>query len=732
MTGQTEITPKLVRAARALLAWSQQDLAKTAGVATSTVADFERGHRKPVANNAQAIRNALEEAGIQFLPTGAVIGPTVRVPTTTTKTGAPIRWISAEDLSDWANRMDGAASLPTLIAHLIRATHGSEIHLRFPSDEGIRHAGWDGLTFKSSGSTYVPPGNAGWEIGAQRSKILDKARDDYEKRTDNPTPLDPTKDAFIFVTPRHWPGKDKWVKDRLAEGRWRDVRAYDADDLVHWIEQSPAVGAWLAKRLSKRPSGIRELDEIWEEWSFATKWPLTQDLVLSDRDEDAVEVLRWLRAKPSVLSLRAASTDEVAAFFHATLDELPGDLARAYRARCLVATNSAAARSVAQASMPLILLMTQPEPGLAMSLASKGHHVIQAYDERPTTQGEVRTLSRPSRESIKHALIDSGIAEARAKALARDSARNLAILRRLIPAAPGSLPSWAEPPPTPSLLIALLVGAWDEDSEGDCALISSLADQAYEKVAAELTSYLGKIDSPLQKVGATWRITSPQDAWMLLAQYLSSINVERFEKAAYTVLGSADPRFELAPEDRWFAPAEGIHPEYSAYLRHGIGQTLILFALWHEQVKAAPNASRLADAVVSKLLSDADERRWWSLSNEFRLLAESSPKAFLDAIDDSLDQNAPSIRALFGADSAPVIATEHLSDLMWALEALAWSPDLLPRVSHTLARLDAIDTQPRQYANGPANSLRDSLALVAANLRYYGPTLSRTRSGSQI
>src|SRR5580658_2622511 len=95
----TDLTPKHVRAARALLAWSQQDLAKAAGVATSTVADFERGQRTPVANNAQAIRGALEGADIRFLPTGAVIGPAIPAIATLDRPGSPVRWVSAEDLA---------------------------------------------------------------------------------------------------------------------------------------------------------------------------------------------------------------------------------------------------------------------------------------------------------------------------------------------------------------------------------------------------------------------------------------------------------------------------------------------------------------------------------------------------------------------------------------------------------------------------------------------------------
>lgn len=48
---------------------------------------------------------------------------------------------------------------------------------------------------------------------------------------------------------------------------------------------------------------------------------------------------------------------------------------------------------------------------------------------------------------------------------------------------------------------------------------------------------------------------------------------------------------------------------------------------------------------------------------------------------------------------------------MWALETLAWSPDWMPRVTLVLARLDAIDTKPRQYSNGPGISLREIHAL---------------------
>jgi hypothetical protein len=57
-----------------LLHWSQADLAKHAAVAVSTIADFEKGQRVPIANNISAIREALEGAGVWFTPNGASLG----------------------------------------------------------------------------------------------------------------------------------------------------------------------------------------------------------------------------------------------------------------------------------------------------------------------------------------------------------------------------------------------------------------------------------------------------------------------------------------------------------------------------------------------------------------------------------------------------------------------------------------------------------------------------------
>lgn len=61
------MTPEQCRAARAWLDWSQDHLASAAKVSLSTVRDFEKGRRVPIANNLGAMRVALENQGVGFL-----------------------------------------------------------------------------------------------------------------------------------------------------------------------------------------------------------------------------------------------------------------------------------------------------------------------------------------------------------------------------------------------------------------------------------------------------------------------------------------------------------------------------------------------------------------------------------------------------------------------------------------------------------------------------------------
>ena len=59
-------TPSQIKAARALLGWSQQDLADRAIVALNTVRRIEADQGDPRVSSLGRIQSALEAAGIEF------------------------------------------------------------------------------------------------------------------------------------------------------------------------------------------------------------------------------------------------------------------------------------------------------------------------------------------------------------------------------------------------------------------------------------------------------------------------------------------------------------------------------------------------------------------------------------------------------------------------------------------------------------------------------------------
>ena len=66
------ITPAQCRAARALLKWTQEDLAARSGVSVTTIRTFETEATAAYARTRETLKATLETAGIEFIDEGEV------------------------------------------------------------------------------------------------------------------------------------------------------------------------------------------------------------------------------------------------------------------------------------------------------------------------------------------------------------------------------------------------------------------------------------------------------------------------------------------------------------------------------------------------------------------------------------------------------------------------------------------------------------------------------------
>lgn len=169
-----------------------------------------------------------------------------------------MKLIDADGLNEFAKQDASWRILPWLIRRLLSAEPGLE-GLHLPT--GIWRPGWDGTVANAAGSPFVPRGASAWEL-SNHKQIAANASANLAKRTTRPGSIDPADTTFVYVTMRHWTGKDTWLAEANAGGRWRGVCALDSEDLVGWLEMHPDLHQWTTRTIASlsRGEGVVETD----------------------------------------------------------------------------------------------------------------------------------------------------------------------------------------------------------------------------------------------------------------------------------------------------------------------------------------------------------------------------------------------------------------------------------------------------------------------------------------
>jgi len=240
----------------------------------------------------------------------------------------------------------------------------------------------------------------------------------------------------------------------------------------------------------------------------------------------------------------------------------------------------------------------------------------------------------------------------------------------------------------------------------DTQEISNLLGVSYESWLPKAKEVLQRPDSPLSVKDGVWKVSRRAELLQLLGPRILDQNLDAFRTAAVKVLKERDPAFELAIGERYAASIYGKVQSYSPVFRKGLAEGLALIS---NNPEAFPNTSRgkaeeVGILAVREIFADADWVIWGSLNNLLPSLAEAAPKDFLDAVDAALQLNPCPFDELFAQEGNGVTGGNYLTGLLWALEGLAWDPDLLVRVSVLLAELASHDPG-GNWANRPSNSL---------------------------
>lgn len=210
------------------------------------------------------------------------------------------------------------------------------------------------------------------------------------------------------------------------------------------------------------------------------------------------------------------------------------------------------------------------------------------------------------------------------------------------------------------------------------------------------------------KAGPTWRLSSPLDAWLFVAKYLTQSDFDNLAQAFKLVLNEINPIFELEPDKRIMAGWYKKSPTYSSWLREGLIQSTILISLYGKQLNfnLLMDGETWTDNLIDSLLKNEHIDFWKSLDNVLPLLAEASPKSILTAIENRLENNKNIIADLFVEEKGLIFKSTYVNGLLKALECIAWLPKYLSRASIILTNLCVIEKQhPLKSNPNPFNSL---------------------------
>lgn len=619
--------------------------------------------------------------------------------------------ITATEITQWAATLDAQGVLLTLVRRLISATSETTA-LAMPGGDSVNLPGYDGVVQASLGNAWVPVGSSLWEASCSQD-VIEKARSDFKKRSRSSTQETVANSTFVFVSSRRWRRKQEWVTEAKRANHWFDVKAYDADDLEAWLETAPGVSLWFGELLGLSGSGVTSVARYWETWRGQSSPALTSAAISSKRDAAASAFREALASALPLVVIEADSREEAVAFACAQLL----DIGQEDHAVCVTSpdgwrfVDANTQLRISLATTLEIAAARAPTLGLTLLIPmSLGDRPAFPRDKGGDVNDKSRIeLGRLNAQDFEAALVNLGVEISDASRLTSAVGRSWSVYRRVRAANPAiSRPTWMTDPAARCLVAVTLIGCWNGDKAGDRACLEAIFDGTYAQLEAQLRHMASVNDSPVIQIGKIWKAKAPLELLYLFASKITSTELQAFFKLAEAVLSKPDPSLELATDKRWAAAIYGKVREESGLAINSILDSLVKLRVYAEGRSGDGHAELImssVDNLVRSLLRDADAQRWLSLSSNLRELAEASPDVFLDELERSLSSNdAPVLSLLAETESSSLFSRAWHTDLLWALEVLAWYPARLTRIADILSRLVAVPIN-GNWGNTPKNTL---------------------------
>ena len=622
--------------------------------------------------------------------------------------------IRARQIEAWADKnIDARSKLAALLRRLAYSSTASITALNFPAHENSQTYGWDGYIESVNSNPWIPQGKSGWEFGCNANP-KGKADSDYQARVEatDSSPEEKAETTFIFVTPRRWAQKGDWAKSKQAEGVWKDVIAFDSNDLEQWLETSASTQVWFAELIGIQTEGMQSPEHYFDSWAQVSNPPLNGVIFKGLIEAHKNEVVNWISNPGTRPLIVAASSKEEAGSFLANMFETTEELSPYLHRLVFVSRVDTLKRLDFQMS-DVIVVAENSEVEIAVPAHFRDKPAIVLAEKNvPGTEPHI-TLDIPDLESFDAALKEMGFDEPLRSVHTNNSGMSPTILRRQLADVPSAKrPPWAtSDDKLKDLIPFVLAGTWKSNQAGDREVLQMLCEMDWETIEQEVAKYTAGADVAIWSEGHFRGTVSKLEALFTVSDYVTRKQLDDFLIAAELVLSEDDPALDLPEDQQWCANIYNKVRDHSGAIRDGICDTLILLAVHGNRLfggRLGTDVEQSVSKLIISLLEKKDSRTWEAQVEKLPRYAEAAPNIFLEIVEAEMRSTEPALLPLFRSVETGMFSRCPRTGMLWALELLAWDAALLSRVCLILAKLAELEISDN-WSNTPENSLKEIL-----------------------
>ena len=336
--------------------------------------------------------------------------------------------IQATHIGTWAEKIEARSLLPALLRRLVNSTDSEITRSDFPAYDNSQRKGWDGQVESENVTPWIPSGISGWEFGCNKNPEQ-KADDDYSLRTRNVSQAERENTTFIFVTPHSWDSKEDWIKAKKERNEWKNVRAYDANDLEQWLELSAPGQVWLAEKLGLAQEGCQTLDDYWVFWSGTASPAINKKIFDSAVKAHGNAIREWYQKpadKPLVIT--SNSKEEALAFIACAADGI--DELHPFAEQAVLISSGDTMKRLAAITTEFIPIAYTDNAQKELVTSFKDRHAIIVVEKSPIGIEPDIVVDLPDYGSFRDALTEMGFDDAQIEIHSNQSGKSPTILRR--------------------------------------------------------------------------------------------------------------------------------------------------------------------------------------------------------------------------------------------------------------------------------------------------------------